>query len=438
MRAEILMPLTHASKLRSHPALSIPYTSKAIDQLIQNAQDILNKEQEALWRLQRLSNEFRGDPGWIPVGDMQADHDILFITQGMPGSQSVPMSRSATLQDTASNEVEMDGVEQNQMTSLPDAAAEAAISLPVEDTEDGIKDELKAEAQPESNDRTTDDTQTNGVDAKEEPTDLQPTTADTLPASDQQTTTAGDSTKVPAEGAEGSTTASAPDISADATQPPTQDATTAESATAPQKQEPQPSAADLNQHEDSTAKSNGTQPPTTTDTTATDQDMPDPIEDTPAAHPMTTRSAARLEAPLPPTPSTSASFPYTPSSPYPTIHPLYALPHLTTTKDFGIPSPEAEETRRLLYAYVQRQEEVVRGVEKLYNGLLRARRRRDEVVEWCDAEGHVGEMSDGEDWVDMERWGLVEELKKGEDVEEEDEAAGKGGKKTRGRKERGG
>jgi len=82
--------------------------------------------------------------------------------------------------------------------------------------------------------------------------------------------------------------------------------------------------------------------------------------------------------------------------------------------------------------WVQKQEEVVRGVERLYGGLLMADRMQKVVIKWCKAEGHIGEMSDGEDWYDKEEWGLEEDLKKGQ-LEEEDETANQG-KKTRGRR----
>jgi len=52
-------------------------------------------------------------------------------------------------------------------------------------------------------------------------------------------------------------------------------------------------------------------------------------------------------------------------------------------------------------------------------------------MRWCKAEGHVGEMSDGEDWYDREEWGLEQDLVKGRE-EEDDEAAAAPGKKTRG------
>lgn len=63
---------------------------------------------------------------------------------------------------------------------------------------------------------------------------------------------------------------------------------------------------------------------------------------------------------------------------------------------------------------------------------------QEDVFEWCKAEGHVGELSDGEDWYDPEKWGLAEgeELKKGVDEDEietveESRATGKRGRGRR-------
>ena len=118
----------------------------------------------------------------------------------------------------------------------------------------------------------------------------------------------------------------------------------------------------------------------------------------------------------------------------PEIHPLFKIP--TTAKpdrDFGLLPKEAEETRRLLNAYVQKQEEICRGSEKLYEGLLRADWQRKAVLKWCKAEGHVGEMSDGEDWYDKEEWGLEGDLEKGQNEDDGDNNVIQG-KKTRGRR----
>lgn len=109
------------------------------------------------------------------------------------------------------------------------------------------------------------------------------------------------------------------------------------------------------------------------------------------------------------------------ASTLPTPHPLFLIPEgLRPDANFGLPGAEAEETRRLLWSYIQKQEETVRGFEHMHDTLLRACHMKANVLEWCKAEGHVGELSDGEDWYDRERWGLGEgeDLKKGTDEDE--------------------
>ncbi|KAI0133625.1 RXT2-like protein [Xylariales sp. AK1849] len=113
------------------------------------------------------------------------------------------------------------------------------------------------------------------------------------------------------------------------------------------------------------------------------------------------------------------------------LHPRSALPN----RDLGIPETEAEDLRRLLQLWVQKQEEVCRGAKRLNEGLLRADRLRKTVLQWSKYEAHVGpnrDMSDGEDWYDKEEWGLEEDLKKGQDEEEEDTVQAT--KKTRARR----
>ncbi|KNG48626.1 cyclin b1 interacting protein 1 [Stemphylium lycopersici] len=145
------------------------------------------------------------------------------------------------------------------------------------------------------------------------------------------------------------------------------------------------------------------------------------------AHRMTTRTRARAHAASTPSPPQSPSGS---NAVHPLfIHPIESLPD----RDFGLPSNEAEETRMLLMAYVQKQEEVARITSDLYQGLLQADRMRQDVYKWSKAEGHIGEMSDGEDWYDNEEWGLEQDLAKGRD-EEEDETAVAGKKSTRQRR----
>jgi hypothetical protein len=162
---------------------------------------------------------------------------------------------------------------------------------------------------------------------------------------------------------------------------------------------------------------------------ADEEDVADEASDTASqqmAHRMTTR--ARAHAPSTPSP------PQSPLNGVNAIHPLFAFSvDSIPDRDLGLPLNEAEETRMLLMAYVQKQEEISRATADLYHGLLQADRMRQDVFKWSKAEGHLGEMSDGEDWYDNEEWDLDQDLVKGRD-EEDDETAVAGKKSTRQRR----
>jgi hypothetical protein len=174
---------------------------------------------------------------------------------------------------------------------------------------------------------------------------------------------------------------------------------------------------------------NGASHDTEGDNISEGEDAPDDASDTASqqtAHRMTTR--ARAHAASTPSP------PQSPSGGVNAIHPLFAFSaDSIPDRDLGLPPKEAEETRMLLMAYVQKQEEVSRATADLYRGLLQADRMRQDVFKWSKAEGHVGEMSDGEDWYDNEEWNLDQDLLKGRD-EEDDETAVAGKKSTRQRR----
>jgi len=135
--------------------------------------------------------------------------------------------------------------------------------------------------------------------------------------------------------------------------------------------------------------------------------------------------------------ATPSSPPHSPvsaaSSTPPPIHPLFQLPlpaNFLPAPALGLSDAEFAETREFLSYFVLRQEEIVSGVETMYHGLLETERMRQMVLRWARAEGHLGEMSDGEDWVDAELWGLDPEaeaggLVKGREEEEDGEAVGK-------------
>ncbi|KAF2120976.1 RXT2-like protein [Lophiotrema nucula] len=147
----------------------------------------------------------------------------------------------------------------------------------------------------------------------------------------------------------------------------------------------------------------------------------------PTSHRMTTR--ARAQAPSDPSPPSS------PSSTINPIHPLFTFPTSSLPdRDYGLPAAEAEDTRMLLMAFVQKQEEISRLAIDLHSGMLQGERMRQDVFKWAKAEAHVGEMSDGEDWYDQEEWGLDAELVKGRDEEEEEGGVVTGKKSTRQRR----
>jgi hypothetical protein len=67
------------------------------------------------------------------------------------------------------------------------------------------------------------------------------------------------------------------------------------------------------------------------------------------------------------------SSPDTSSMQIPSTHALFVVSEsIRPDKDFGLPPNEAEDTRRLLWSYIQKQEETVRGFTYMLNSLLRA------------------------------------------------------------------
>lgn len=197
---------------------------------------------------------------------------------------------------------------------------------------------------------------------------------------------------------------------------------------------------------DPTNNGDTAEPPTAEDTTTTDDPPQNPTltdlaeastansetasnSATTERHAMTTRARARSPAERTPSPSPSDS------ASVPEIHPWFIVPSSALIdRDLGLPASEAEDTRKLLLLYVQKQEQICRSLEELCSGLQKADRLRKFVYRAAKAEGHtaqdgkgnvVTEMSDGEDWYDVRDWGMEEweVLEKGkdevEDVEEE-------------------
>ncbi|RMD40911.1 hypothetical protein DV735_g4241, partial [Chaetothyriales sp. CBS 134920] len=178
--------------------------------------------------------------------------------------------------------------------------------------------------------------------------------------------------------------------------------------------------------------------------TAEEGDKPDngSHSASPAPRPRRITRALAAEATTAPTPPLSP----TPSettidSALLTADPLFLIPPQFSTlrrlpailQDLQIPVDEMLDTRRLLFMYIQKQEECVRGFEAVLGKLLKATRMKDQLWEMCKAEGHIGEWSDGEDWIDAAAWGeRQEDLKKGKDEDDvTQEEEGRKGKRRR-------
>ncbi|KAL2197861.1 RXT2-like protein [Corynascus similis CBS 632.67] len=362
----ILAPLTSVTDLPSHPTFSRPFTSRSLNELIEQGRNLMQKENKALWKAKPLLTKLVGDNTWAPCGLMTApdDRDALLFSDTVsffnrPASR-VPAGASAP----------------STTGSFPNTSTESAPQ--------GATQDAPVAGSTEQDDKSGD----------------RATNEKTLP--DGHTDTNGDGNI-----GGGLSTAEEPEKDGHINGR-TEDGGEGKDGSA--------AAADAARNK----------PDTSGDA---DVEM--------AEAPNSSREPPTQPSVLPPPDVHAASSPL-PAEPLDElfIHPLFKLPPAARPdRDLGLPEQEAEEVRRLLLLYVQKQEEICRGTKRLYEGLLKADRLRKTVWQWAKAEAHCGpnrDMSDGEDWYDKEEWGLTEDLKKGEDEVEEDTAQTQ--KKTRNRK----
>lgn len=288
---ELLAPLTSAADLAEHPSLSVPFLSRPISEMAENARQAMHREKQTLTHIKQLLLRLRGDDHWIPVGKLESEHDMMLLDPS-----------AAPVEDSMS-------------TTMP----------PETHAIDHYRPDPTTQTQTQADPSQQNGTQPDGLNLQNP--------SNTLPS---------------------------PDASPEG----------------------------LTQHA------------------------------------MTTRRQARTSpTPDPNFPSSSPA----PSS-LPSIHGFFHVPDSALPdRDYGLPATEADDTRRLLLLYCQKQEQVVRESEQMLEGLLKADRMRKDVWRWCKTEGHAGEMSDGEDWYDMDGWNLSAPLQKGKEEEEvEDEGRVKG------------
>ncbi|KAI9840692.1 MAG: hypothetical protein M1837_001368 [Sclerophora amabilis] len=423
-----LAPLTSAADLPNHPSLSAPYHSRILTRMAQYAGDVTQKEKASLWRTKQLLTKFRGDHKFAPCGLFESENDnALFEPHEKPGdveTVTAPQRRDSTGYITTEGEQEqMDRVfadgpsksDQREGSGLRAGTASLA-------EEDGRMHALKVKEEA-----SREVTMTNGMEAIADSLD-EPCAASKAGTRDEIREAGHDQAdaqndKSVEENVDPATAPAEKQDREDRSNPADR------AKTSPHPKSPNPKNADAIDPSSprkvtSPAEDDATERPAT----------PEDENSVPPPHRMTTRAQAQQAASTTTptgTPRSGSLSPTSSSSPF--IHPLFLVAaNALPDRDFGLPAPEAEETRRLLLSAVQKQEEVCRGHEKLYEGLLRADRMRREVLKWTKAEAHVGELSDGEDWYDKEEWGLDEDLKKGN--EEDEDEGGNQGKRTRGRR----
>ncbi|MCJ1243705.1 hypothetical protein MMC30_000902 [Trapelia coarctata] len=394
---ELFMPLTAASELPNHPSFSIPYKSKVLTNMVQQTCEMIHKERKTLSDMKHLLVKFRGDASWIPGECIVSEDDAeLFAIPKLHNGPLVPRISQQTNGNTSMTNNHTAG--EYTMNSEKDARL--------------LQETQEITSQP-----------------GHEATNIAPN-----PDSSASGHIGQSGTGLQALGETGPDSAPNPGVNEDG--PPSANASATITNISLAGDGTVSSIVDVRDVPTPPAEGTDGDEILATGTTASSGAGPvnedDQMEDVQvSAHRMTTRAQAQAVSDKTRSSHTRSPTPDGSNPPY--IHPLFIVPQSALPdRDFGLPANEAEETRRILMMWVQKQEEVVRGVERLYEGLLKADRMRKTVYKWCKADGHVGEMSDGEDWYDKEEWGLDEDLKKGQ-LEEEDDTVIQG-KKTRGRR----
>lgn len=411
--ADLLAPLRRPGDLPDHPTLSRPFTSKPLTDLTRQAREMVQKEKAALWRMKHLLTVMSGDHTWIPCEMLETENDINLFNNGSNGyrehlleknrlkknhglapsdgtlEEKTMAAASSALEDDPEMQAPADVVE-NATPEVPAAEDDVAMIDASNDTPVDKVPEITHTAPNETEMETESNQMKNVIVSKN------PEGGDT-----------GEELKFaegPADG-ENKSAAAVPEIKVDDGLEVSHQEAEAEDSAKPldEIQAPEPDDEEATQDQEG---------------------VPEPRRMRTRAQAQAASDNNTISRPRSTTPSTNTSY----------IHPYFlAPPSAHPAPDMGLPPVEAEETRRLLQLYIQKQEEICRGSQKIYDGLMRAERLRKTVLKWAKADGHLGEMSDGEDWYDKEEWGLSEDLKKGQEEEEEDAATT--AKKTRTRRQ---
>ncbi|PKS11433.1 hypothetical protein jhhlp_003196 [Lomentospora prolificans] len=375
----ILAPLTSVTDLANHPSLATAYNSKSLTQLANQASELMRKEQHALSKVKKLMTGFCGDYTWIPCGLLVGPNDIELYRDDSAFQDFIRERLLTEAKPNTSSPATLNGAKKTTVNGT----STAATGLPTKDSEGkaaAVEDITMGDA--------------GGPQVEKSDTDKEPGDTETLDKESKA--------DKPREG----------------TGPDKLEVLNSTGASAEPALTANPSEKLTNSEESGKADTGSRK--------AAENAVEMKDADSTSSNSESNNSRANVEVRQR---SASAD---ADSDDFP-VHPFFAPPsYPRSDKDMGLPENEAEHVRQLLSHYVQKQEEVCRGAIKLYFNLLKADRLRHEVFKWSKAEGHVGELSDGEDWYDMEEWKLTEDLKKGQDEEEEDTLPV--GKKTRNRR----
>lgn len=372
--------------------MSHPYTSKALWDMTRAIEVKLRQERVLLWRARNLHRQFLGDADWIPCGLVETPEDRLLF------EPKTWERRCSFMGQYQSDQNPPTGTLRIQNDGAPELSLGADIKEPQEDrrhqTNQTTEDDIEM-ADAQNHGSRVEENENGEKGPKPEPEDGGGEVGDALPHPEKDTGGQRNDDNTP-------------NPQNDRNQP-------TEEAEATHSSRPEQAGGQDNADQGTAHFEPERGSETLEDELEKDAEMQDGSSPEPPRR-MTTRAKANAEVANRSSSPSSDTF-----SSLPAPHPLFLVPDaIRPDPNFGLPPNEAEETRRLLWSYVQKQEETVRGFEHMLDSLLRACRMKDDVFEWCKAEGHLDEMSDGEDWYDREKWGLTEGegLKKGADEDE--------------------
>ncbi|EPE32374.1 hypothetical protein GLAREA_07507 [Glarea lozoyensis ATCC 20868] len=392
---DLLMPLTSASDLPNHPTLSKPFVSNTLTELTQHAGNMVQKEKASLWRIKHLLTRLSGDNTWIPCESVEAEDDVnLFF-----------------------DEREKIRAHIGKLVAKDDADQASTGTLVSEEAENvGLLESVAHATQTALETLKEPNAINNGLSASDA---ARGQVAKVTHPSVDQVNGSGESTKP-----------KSPPIPSQAMEDRGETGYGETNETVDEVMDMEVAV------KEAVAQIEGNEIRPVEEVGDVDVDAgTGDTEEVPAPRRMRTRAQAQAASDNTASSRTRSASPDSDTDGF--IHPYFLAPKFShPDRDCGLPANEAEETRRLLQLYIQKQEEVCRGAQRIYEGLLRADRYRQLVMKWAKAEAHVGvnrDMSDGEDWYDKEEWQLDEDLKKGQDEEEEDAATT--AKKTRTRRQ---